>query len=140
MAAVTSIPDSSTDPRDTMRERLFAVPLVEELSASEGAAWDAYALGHAGVTVHHLHAWRSIAQRACGVEAPFLVARDRVAGPIRGVLPLFRVARPFAPKSVRPQRGMLPTLPSLSQTVADRPPVPSMRTGYRGDTSDRLEG
>jgi FemAB-related protein (PEP-CTERM system-associated) len=48
-------------------------------------------------TLYHLHAWRSIARRAYDLDAPFLVSRDAADGPVRGVLPLFRIPRPFSP-------------------------------------------
>jgi FemAB-related protein (PEP-CTERM system-associated) len=96
MVAATSLPTPYVDDaRSDARPRL--APYVEELPASESGAWDAYALRQPGATLYHLHAWRPIARRAYGLDAPFLVARDAPGGSLRGVLPLFRVPRPFAP-------------------------------------------
>jgi len=73
------------------------VPYVEVIDRSKALEWDAYVEGHPGATLYHLHAWRTIGERAYEIEAPFLCARDQRDGPIRGVLPLFRMPRPFSP-------------------------------------------
>lgn len=96
MIAATSI-RSSYYQGASERDPLRIAPLVEELGPDEAAAWDTYALGRPEVTLYHLHAWRPIAKRAYGIESPFLVARDEPHGTIRGVLPLFRISRPFSP-------------------------------------------
>jgi len=76
---------------------LRIAPIVEELSPANAAAWDAYVLSKPGVTLYHLYAWRTVAERAYGIKAPFLVARERNNPAIRGVLPLFHIPRPFTP-------------------------------------------
>jgi serine/alanine adding enzyme len=70
-------------------------PVVEP--ADDPATWDAYVESRAEATLYHLHAWKTVAERAYGMRAPFLVARDAPGGRVRGVLPLVRVARPFSP-------------------------------------------
>jgi FemAB-related protein (PEP-CTERM system-associated) len=63
--------------------------LVEELRESEGPAWDEYVDAHPRANCYHLRAWKIAAEAGYGLRAPFLVARDRAGGPVRGVLPLF---------------------------------------------------
>ena len=81
----------------------YAVPLlrpapsVELLPREQGAAWDAYVARRADATLYHLHAWRDVAERVYGIPTTFLVARDGSGGPLRGVLPLFRIPRPTMP-------------------------------------------
>jgi FemAB-related protein (PEP-CTERM system-associated) len=70
-------------------------PLVE--LADSAAAWDAYVSKQSGATLYHLFAWKRVAEEAYRMRAPFLVARDGPGQPIRGVLPLVRVPRPFSP-------------------------------------------
>jgi len=91
------VPSRHAAPPAAAAYAVMPMPIVEELAASDHASWDAYALRDPRATLYHLHAWRPIAQRVYDIDAPFLVARDRACGPIRGILPLFRVARPFAP-------------------------------------------
>jgi FemAB-related protein (PEP-CTERM system-associated) len=74
--------------------QLVHEPRVDPVDSA--ADWDAYVRGHPSATMYHLYAWKTVAERAYGMKAPFLVARDRPGGPIRGVLPLVRVPRPFA--------------------------------------------
>ena len=77
------------------RTPLHAVPQVD---ANVGAReWDAYVASRPRATLYHLHGWKTVAERAYGMEAPFLGVRDGRGGPVRGVLPLFRMPRPFAP-------------------------------------------
>jgi FemAB-related protein (PEP-CTERM system-associated) len=68
---------------------------VEEIGADEGSAWDAYVDGQPNATLYNLFGWKTIAEEAYGMRAPFLVARDTPHGAVRGVLPLIRVPRPF---------------------------------------------
>jgi FemAB-related protein (PEP-CTERM system-associated) len=71
---------------------------VDVALADDAAAWDAYVEGQPGATIHHLFAWKTVAEQAYSLRAPFLVARDASRGPgapIRGVLPLIHVPRPF---------------------------------------------
>jgi len=65
--------------------------------ADSASAWDDYVSRQPGATLYHLFAWKTVAERAYGMRAPFLVARDGPGQPIRGALPLVRVPRPFAP-------------------------------------------
>lgn len=65
--------------------------------ADSAMAWDAYVSRHPDATLYHLFAWKEVAESAYGMRAPFLVARNTEDGAIRGVLPLVRVPRPFAP-------------------------------------------
>jgi FemAB-related protein (PEP-CTERM system-associated) len=60
-----------------------------------GTAWDAYVERKPGATLHHLFGWKMVVERAYGLRAPFLAARDTPGGCIRGVLPLIVVPRPF---------------------------------------------
>jgi FemAB-related protein (PEP-CTERM system-associated) len=71
------------------------IPQVE-LADSPGA-WDAYVSRCPNATLYDLFAWKTVAETAYRMRAPFLVARDAPGQPIRGVLPLVRVPRPFAP-------------------------------------------
>jgi serine/alanine adding enzyme len=59
-------------------------------------AWDAYVEDHPRANLYHLSAWKTVGERAYRLKTPFLVTRDRPGGEIRGVLPLFRVPRPFS--------------------------------------------
>ena len=96
MATAPSLPLLHVVPTPPPSRPLLA-PFVDELPPHLAAAWDDYVLKQPNVTLYHLHAWRPIAARAYALESSFLVARDEPRGPIRGVLPLFRVPRPFAP-------------------------------------------
>jgi len=84
-------------PAAPARHVLRIAPRVEELSVADAAAWDAYASSKPTATLYHLHAWRAVAERAYGLKAPLLVARDANSPQIRGILPLFRIPRPFSP-------------------------------------------
>lgn len=72
-----------------------AAPIVE--LADSAGAWDDYVSRQPGATLYHLFAWKTVAEEGYRMRAPFLVARDGPGRPIRGVLPLVRVPRPFAP-------------------------------------------
>jgi FemAB-related protein (PEP-CTERM system-associated) len=76
---------------------LRSAPVVELLAREEASSWDDYVAQHPDATLYHLHAWQEIAERAYGLSTAFLVARGVAGGPIRGVLPLFRIPRPTAP-------------------------------------------
>jgi len=65
--------------------------VVEKLASASGAEWDAYVDAHPRGNLYHRYVWRSVAERAYRMKTPFLVARDRPHGAIRGVLPLFVV-------------------------------------------------
>lgn len=56
----------------------------------EGADWDQYVSNHAGGTLYHLQAWRSIISSEFGVDTHYFCARDP-GGKIVGVLPLVRL-------------------------------------------------
>jgi FemAB-related protein (PEP-CTERM system-associated) len=64
--------------------------------ADSATAWDAYVSRQPGATLYHLFAWKRVAEEVYRMRAPFLVVRDGPGQPIRGVLPLVRVPRPFA--------------------------------------------
>jgi len=74
---------------------LHAVPQIDANTAA--SEWDAYVASRPRATLYHLHGWKTVAERAYGIDAPFLSVRDGRGGLIRGVLPLFRLPRPFAP-------------------------------------------
>lgn len=82
---------------DVARERRVdrSRPLVELAVDSDGAAWDAYASSRPGATAYHLFGWKRVAERAYGLQAPFLLVRDGRSTALRGVLPLFVIDRPF---------------------------------------------
>ena len=65
--------------------------VIEELDTGGTRAWDDYVAAHPRANCYHLRAWKTAAEEAYGIEAPFLVARDRADEPVRGVLPLFVV-------------------------------------------------
>lgn len=90
-ALTTPFPSSSAVPL------LRPAPYVELLGREQGAAWDDYVTKRPDATLYHLHAWRDVAERAYGLTTTFVVARDVAGGPIRGVLPLFRIPRPTMP-------------------------------------------
>jgi FemAB-related protein (PEP-CTERM system-associated) len=69
--------------------------LVEVAQPEDGAAWDAYVERQPGATFYHLFGWRAVAEEAYRLRAPFLIARDDAKGPVRGILPLVRIPRPF---------------------------------------------
>jgi FemAB-related protein (PEP-CTERM system-associated) len=74
---------------------LDRAPIVE--LADSASAWDDYVSRQPGANLYHLFAWKTVAEKAYAMRAPFLVARDGPGLPIRGALPLLRVPRPFAP-------------------------------------------
>ena len=80
MAAVTHVPSIQAASRPLEPS---ATPYVEELSAAEHAAWDAYALGHAHATLYHLRAWQPIAEHAYRLQAPFLADSINVCRRLR---------------------------------------------------------
>ncbi len=70
---------------------------MEVADGRHASEWDAYVRRRDDATLYHRYGWKNVAEKAYGLEAPFLCARDEPGGPIRGILPLFRVPRPFAP-------------------------------------------
>jgi CelD/BcsL family acetyltransferase involved in cellulose biosynthesis len=70
---------------------------IVELGASSATVreWDEYVSTQRDGTVYHLHAWSEIFRRGFGYQSRLLLAREGVDGPIRGVLPLYRVGTPF---------------------------------------------
>lgn len=70
--------------------------IVETLTAKDHAAWDAYVGAHPLGNAYHLRAWGTVAQRAYGHRAPYLVAREHAGGPLQGVLPLLVIASPVS--------------------------------------------
>jgi FemAB-related protein (PEP-CTERM system-associated) len=88
--AFASAPPASLSAAPALR-----VPHVD--LADSQAAWDAYVSRCPNATLYHLFAWKTVAETAYRMRAPFLVARDAPGKAIRGVLPLVRVPRPFAP-------------------------------------------
>ncbi len=72
-------------------------PFVHPIQTpSDTADYDAYVATRHDATLYHLRAWKDVVERAYGMEAPFLLARDGQGGRVRGVLPLLRVGRPLA--------------------------------------------
>jgi FemAB-related protein (PEP-CTERM system-associated) len=69
--------------------------MIESLREADAASWDTYVERSPGATCYHLHGWHEVAQRAYDLETEALVSRAHAGGPIRGVLPLFVVPRPF---------------------------------------------
>jgi FemAB-related protein (PEP-CTERM system-associated) len=65
--------------------------VVEELEPAAAEEWDAYVASKPGANCYHLSAWRAVAERGYRLRAPFLAARSRAGGELRGVLPLFLV-------------------------------------------------
>jgi FemAB-related protein (PEP-CTERM system-associated) len=63
--------------------------VIEELSKLTEPVWDAYVDAHPQANCYHLRAWKTAAEEAYGFETPFLLARDRGEGRVRGALPLF---------------------------------------------------
>jgi FemAB-related protein (PEP-CTERM system-associated) len=59
------------------------------------AEWDDYVESKPNATLYNLFGWKAVAEEAYSMRAPFLIARDAPGGPVRGVLPLVRVPRPF---------------------------------------------
>lgn len=68
--------------------------------ATETAAWEAYVGAHTDATIYHTLAWRSIFEQSFGYRSWLLMARDADDGRVVGVLPLYRVANPFASRLV----------------------------------------
>jgi FemAB-related protein (PEP-CTERM system-associated) len=95
MAAALPSPLSASLSASVLSAPAESAPLVE--LADSGAAWDAYVSQQPGATLYHLFAWKAVAETAYRMRAPFLVVRDGHGRSIRGVLPLVRVPRPFAP-------------------------------------------
>jgi FemAB-related protein (PEP-CTERM system-associated) len=68
---------------------------VDVAGIEDAAAWDEYVARQPDATFYHLFGWKLVAERSYGLRAPFVIARDGNGGPIRGVLPLIQVPRPF---------------------------------------------
>jgi len=75
--------------------RTDADPRVAAATPDDARAWDAYVAARPDATLYHLYGWKTVAQEAYALRAPFLIARDGPGGVIRGVLPLIRIPRPF---------------------------------------------
>jgi len=86
-------PRPAPDPREPAPREADLV--VEPLGRGDARAWEAYVDAHPDANVYHLLAWKSVAERAYGMRAPFLIAREGSRGPVRGVLPLFVVGGPL---------------------------------------------
>ncbi|MFT3775009.1 MAG: GNAT family N-acetyltransferase [Minicystis sp.] len=69
--------------------------IVEELNPRAHAEWDAYVDASPLGNCYHLTAWGTVASRAYGHRAPYLVAREHAGGPIRGGLPLLIIQSPI---------------------------------------------
>ncbi len=68
---------------------------VSIAQGADRAAWENY-IGRAGAaTVFHRWAWRTAIESAYAHQPFFLIARNREASEIRGVLPLFLMRRPL---------------------------------------------
>jgi FemAB-related protein (PEP-CTERM system-associated) len=68
--------------------------IVEEITPRAFAEWDAYVEASPRSNCYHRSAWATVAGRAYGQRAPFLAARERAGGPMRGALPLFVIRSP----------------------------------------------
>jgi len=75
--------------------------------------------GHQRATLYDLYAWKNVAERAYGIDASFLVARDGAGERIRGVLPLFRVPRPGSPYLTNGLFGAYATSSPTTPTTTD---------------------
>lgn len=67
---------------------------------TETDAWEGYVAAHADATPYHALAWRTIFELSLGYRSWLLMARDADDGRVVGVLPLYRVATPFASRLV----------------------------------------
>src|SRR5713226_6855177 len=56
--------------------------VIAELRETEASAWDAYVDSHPRANCYHLRAWKTAAEAAYGIEAPFLLAREGADGPV----------------------------------------------------------
>ncbi len=65
--------------------------IVEELEPASYAEWDHYVDQHPMSTCYHLRAWKTVAERAYRLRAPFLIARENKGGPCQGVLPSYLI-------------------------------------------------
>jgi FemAB-related protein (PEP-CTERM system-associated) len=65
--------------------------IIEELKPAAAPEWDTYVASRPGANCYHLSGWRAVAERGYRLRAPFLAARSRAGGELRGVLPLFFV-------------------------------------------------
>jgi FemAB-related protein (PEP-CTERM system-associated) len=67
--------------------------VIEQLSAQDERAWDAFVLGHSHGTFFHLAAWKHVIERALGHRTHYLVAKPGSAerNAIVGVLPLVEI-------------------------------------------------
>jgi hypothetical protein len=82
--------------RSNARRRAGTPSWIEALGESSNDEWDSYVERHPAANLYHLRAWKTVAERAYRLKTRFLIIRDRQGAPVRGVLPLFRVPRPFA--------------------------------------------
>jgi FemAB-related protein (PEP-CTERM system-associated) len=81
--------------RERAHDRRTALAVViEPLAELEYPAWDAYVDAHPAATCYHLSGWAEVA-RAYRLSTRMLAAREGAGGPLRGVLPLFVIPRPF---------------------------------------------
>ena len=75
--------------------RSFLVVVIEPVAELEYPAWDAYVDVHPAATCYHLSGWAEVA-RVYRLQVRMLAAREGPGGPVRGVLPLFVIPRPFS--------------------------------------------
>jgi FemAB-related protein (PEP-CTERM system-associated) len=69
--------------------------MIEEHAPAVLPAWDSFVARCPDATCHQLSGWSQVATRAYGLRARLLISRESSEGPVRGVLPLFVVPRPF---------------------------------------------
>jgi len=66
--------------------RAASGPHVDIAALEDARAWDTYVARWPDATLYHLFGWKTVAEEAYGLRAPFLVARDEPGGAIRGIL------------------------------------------------------
>lgn len=69
--------------------------MIETSGGGTCAEWDAYVARCPRATCYHLSAWTEIVKRAYHVRAFRVVSREAPGAPVRGVVPLVVVPRPF---------------------------------------------
>lgn len=108
--------------------------IVEPLAPREHAAWDAHVEADPRGNAYHLSAWIHAISRAYGHRAPYLVARDREGGPIRGGLPLFLIESPVSRYLTSAMFG------GYTPILADTPEIRAALVGAAVALTRRLGG
>jgi len=93
-ASAQEIPSGRLPTRFTRQwpdtDRSAAPVTIEAIDDAQAGQWDAYVDRHAGASLYHRYAWRTVVARAFGHETLYLLAR-RADSTLCGLLPIVRL-------------------------------------------------